>query len=126
MRINNRVTRAAGATALAMVGLCTVGGTAHATVTPSVSCESPSVWTKDPISAYFTTGGYLQSGPDAACSDGRAFIGGFSVTVYCYYMNQYDDEWLYVSMPNSTGSPTYGWTLASDVDYNSPATAEHC
>ncbi len=128
MKISSRVARVAGATALVVAGLGGITGTANAAaMSPASSpCDEHSVYTPPvPIPAYFTTDGSLQVEPAAECANGTSFIQGAATDVFCYTMNYYDNEWLYVRV-GSSGDYHYGWTPAGDVNYDSGATAHVC
>ncbi len=122
MTFSKRTAGLLGATALVVAGLTmSTGGSAEAASTP---CGSWAHGTDDTyIPAHTTTSGDLKVEPAAECADGQSFPDGSNIDVYCYTMNYYGNEWLYV---HQIVGDTNGWILASDVDYNSGATAPHC
>ncbi len=77
------------------------------------------------ISAHTTAAVYTHIAPESAClTTGSQLPLGYSdITVYCYTMNAYDNEWLYVGA--GPGRPE-GWLSADSLDYDSSGSAAPC
>ncbi|MEV1078137.1 MULTISPECIES: hypothetical protein [unclassified Streptomyces] len=78
----------------------------------------PSTWSPDP-DAYDATWGEvkeptapLRPGPYADCGTRATLQQGWTMTIYCYYKNDYGNTWYYVSAyPNWT----LGWIYSGNV-----------
>ncbi len=122
MMLSKRTMGLVASVALIMGGLAMgTAGTAAAASTPCGSWDHGDDLTG--IFAYTTTSGHLKVEPAAECDDKVAFADSSNLDVFCYTMNYYNNEWLYV---HQIYDDMNGWILASDVNYESGSTAPHC
>lgn len=76
------------------------------------------------IAAHTAAAIYTHIAPESGCeTTGSQLPAGYDVTVYCYSMNVYDNEWLYVG---AGAGRSDGWVSASSIDYDSTGSAARC
>lgn len=129
MCINERIGGVVATLVTAIALPFALTGQAHAApnVRPAASgpCGNYSTNTLHSIEAKFLYSGSLRQEPATECASvvGDSYFPGNNVEVFCYVMNYYNNEWLYVL--DDVGQQR-GWISADGVAYNSGAVAPHC